>query len=242
MKKVILLIVNILAFTGVISAQGVVFETLKWDFGTIEEEGGVVTCRFNYRNDDEKPAVIHDIMTSCGCTTPEYSRKPLMKGESAYIEITFDPMYRPGKFIKDIYVYVSSEQQPIELQIVGFVNERTLSVEERLPFVLGSGVRISTLYPTVRGCIDGLTTMMTLEYMNTSAESVEIEFVPRRSDTPLLMNYNSRVAPNGMVTMSVGYNYDSSVMGIEQLRDTVDIYINREPVNKVLCITGRTTR
>ncbi|MFR6415865.1 MAG: DUF1573 domain-containing protein [Alistipes shahii] len=47
-----------------------------WDFGTIRESDGRVSHTFTGVNRGDKPLVILDVVTSCGCTVPEFSRQP----------------------------------------------------------------------------------------------------------------------------------------------------------------------
>ncbi|MFR9620544.1 MAG: DUF1573 domain-containing protein, partial [Rikenellaceae bacterium] len=92
------------------ASGSVEFKELVWDFGTIEESGGKVSHIFEIINRGETPVVIHGARASCGCTEPTYSRKPLMGGESGSIAVSFDPQYRPGRFVKEIYIYMSDRE------------------------------------------------------------------------------------------------------------------------------------
>ena len=46
------------------------FESDIWDFGQIAEDGGKVEYLFKFGNNADKPIVILDIKSGCGCTTP----------------------------------------------------------------------------------------------------------------------------------------------------------------------------
>lgn len=240
--RIILLIINILAINIAVAREKVSFEHLIWDFGAIEETGGRVSHSFTFVNSSDQPVVIHGARATCGCTEPSYSRKPIMGGESSTIEVTFDPLYRPGRFVKEIYVYMSDRDEPIELKIMGVVNERELTIEERYPFKIGDRVRIGTLYATVRGVASGESVMTAVEYINMSDKGVEIEFIPKRSGDDLIVNYSRHLKVNQSVTMSLGYHSPTPLEPGEILRDTLDIYINGELANKSLYIIGRQTR
>ena len=84
------------------------FESEKWNFGKIAEDGGNVEHKFVFTNATSKPIVILDVTTSCGCTTPSYSRKPIMSGEKGEIVVSIDPMNRPGHFSKVASVLTSA--------------------------------------------------------------------------------------------------------------------------------------
>ena len=84
-----------------------VFDPDRHDFGSIREADGAVTCTFTGVNRGTKPVVLLDVVTSCGCTVPEYSRKPVLPGASTRIVVTYDPANRPGRFSKELAVYSS---------------------------------------------------------------------------------------------------------------------------------------
>ena len=91
-----------------LAQSGLVFDRPAWDFGTIRETDGPVTHRFVCRNEGEHPEVILQVTTTCGCTTPRYTRKPILPGEEA--EITARSMVffasgdtsRPPTFVQSI--------------------------------------------------------------------------------------------------------------------------------------------
>ena len=85
-----------------LAQSGLVFDRPAWDFGTIRETDGPVTHRFVCRNEGEHPEVILQVTTTCGCTTPRYTRKPILPGEEAEITVTYDPANRPGNFSPEL--------------------------------------------------------------------------------------------------------------------------------------------
>ena len=118
------------------------FDTLTWDFGTVAEAGGRVTHRFGFANRSGRPVVVTDVVATCGCTVPVYSKRPVLPGERSEIAVTFDPMNRPGRFDKAVSVFTSESGDPIRLRITGRVTPRERSVEELYPCDLGGGLRL----------------------------------------------------------------------------------------------------
>ena len=96
--------VLILNALSCLAQSGLVFDRPAWDFGTIRETDGPVTHRFVCRNEGEHPEVILQVTTTCGCTTPRYTRKPILPGEEAEITVTYDPANRPGNFSRKLAV------------------------------------------------------------------------------------------------------------------------------------------
>ncbi len=69
-------------------------------------EGESVDVTFEFSNGGEEPLVIHDAVTSCGCTTADYPNYPLRPGESGKIKTTFKSTGHGGE--NDIVLLVKS--------------------------------------------------------------------------------------------------------------------------------------
>lgn len=78
------------------------------DFGKIKE-GTKVKHVFKLKNVGNQPFLIANATPSCGCTVPSFSKKPIVPGESAEIEIEFDSNGRKGKNTKTITVTSNAE-------------------------------------------------------------------------------------------------------------------------------------
>ena len=70
------------------------------DFAWQEERQGT----FRLKNTGEKPLVIQDVVTSCGCLTVDYPQEPVMPGKEAVIGVTYKAD-SPGYFNKVVTVY-----------------------------------------------------------------------------------------------------------------------------------------
>ena len=119
------------------------FDTQNWNFGDVEESGGNVTHIFTFTNISQRPVVVLDVSASCGCTSPSFSRKPVMPGARGEISVVFDPINRPGKFSKGVSVRLSSNER-VSLNIEGNVIPRERSVDELYPFEVGAGLRLDS--------------------------------------------------------------------------------------------------
>ena len=85
------------------------FEKTKYDFGEVKRKGGDLHIRFDYVNDGNEPLVITRIATSCTCIRTDFRRRPLDPGESATIELTYEPhKMEAGTFHKVVQVYSNS--------------------------------------------------------------------------------------------------------------------------------------
>ena len=89
------------------------------DFSWQEERQGT----FRLKNTGEKPLVIQDIVTSCGCLTVDYSQEPVMPGKEAVLRMTYKAD-SPGYFNKVVTVYYNVEDSPIRLRVSGNALEK----------------------------------------------------------------------------------------------------------------------
>ena len=87
------------------------FKEQSWNFGDIKEDGGDVSHIFSFTNITDSPIVILDVSASCGCTTPTFSRKPIMPNQTGAITVTFAPINRPGKFSNGVSVKLSNNER-----------------------------------------------------------------------------------------------------------------------------------
>ncbi len=76
------------------SGAEIVFESEVHDYGTIDFACDC-TYAFKFTNTGKEPLVITDAKGSCGCTVPKWPKEPVMKGQSNYINVSYDTK-RPG--------------------------------------------------------------------------------------------------------------------------------------------------
>lgn len=237
--RCILLIFCLLAMAGGVGAETLSSSVAEWDFGTIAEDGGQVSHTFELRNGGSEPVVVRYVRTTCGCTNTEFERRPIVAGGVGEITVMFDPRFRPGHFLKDIYIYSTASEDPTILKITGVVSPRVESVEERYPYTLGrDSVRISMLYVTVTPLLRGELTQSGVEYANVSSRPVDVEFRPRRDGGELSLFYDRGVAPGENVQLNVGYAVDPEGDVTTTRRDTVDIYVDGAFSGKSLFVKG----
>src|SRR5690554_1310622 len=62
------------------------FEKKIHDFGDIKEADGVASYVFEFINNGAQPLVVHNVRASCGCTTPDWTRQPVMPGGKGTIK------------------------------------------------------------------------------------------------------------------------------------------------------------
>lgn len=102
MKKTLLGMVAVLGF-GLASAQSISFDKTVFDYGKIET-GSDGHRYFTVKNTGDKPLILSEVKPSCGCTTPEWSKDPILPGKTAQIKVGYNTN-SPGAFSKIIEVF-----------------------------------------------------------------------------------------------------------------------------------------
>ncbi len=124
MKKVFFTLVSVLMFAAASYAQGVLkFNKETHDFGKLTE-GPLATYNFEVTNTGTAPVVITSAQASCGCTTPEWSKDPIMPGGKSVIKVGYNTSGRPGPFNKTITVMSNAENATTILTIKGDVTAK----------------------------------------------------------------------------------------------------------------------
>lgn len=93
------------------------------DFGEINE-GDIVYHKFQFTNVGEGPLSIEDVESRCGCTIPEWPKKPIMPGEKGEILVSFDSKHRPEHQSKAIIVYTNGRPYKTALVIRAYVKPK----------------------------------------------------------------------------------------------------------------------
>jgi len=103
-------------YRAVYDSAHIEFDTLVHDFGSLKE-GEQVLYYFVYTNTGKTDLVISEVSSTCGCTIPEWTKKPLAPGESGELKVVFNSDGKSGRQIKPVVVYSNGSVQPVYLAI-----------------------------------------------------------------------------------------------------------------------------
>lgn len=122
MKKFSILLA-LVVFTGMLAAQKpiVSIEKTTHDFGKIKEQNGNASVTFTLTNKGDAPLVINRVHASCGCTTPTWTKEPILPGKTGTVTAAYNPQNRPGSFVKTISVFTNASTNATVLTIKGDV-------------------------------------------------------------------------------------------------------------------------
>jgi len=109
MKKIFASLILVIAASATVMAQGkgAQFQFKdkndSYDFSTVKEGADAVHV-FEFKNTGDKPLIIQNAEGSCGCTTPEWPKTPILPGKSSAITVKYDTKDRVGPINKSVYI------------------------------------------------------------------------------------------------------------------------------------------
>jgi len=175
MKKSFLFISIFIISASVLAQPVMKISESDHDFGKFKEEAGRQTHNFLVTNTGNSPLVIQNIVASCGCTTPEWTKEPIQPGQSGKITAIYDPKDRPGVFNKTLSVYSNSKPEVVVLVIKGEVIPREKTIEELFTFPVGA-VRFESNHLAFTNIKKTEKKIRVMQIVNTSSEPVKIGF------------------------------------------------------------------
>ena len=112
------------------------FDKTMHEFGTILWKNPV-TATFKITNKGDKPLVISNVTTSCGCTVTDWTKSPILPGKTGEVSSTFDAKAL-GRFRKSIGVYCNASDKPVYLSFRGEVTADPKNYTFTHPYQIGA--------------------------------------------------------------------------------------------------------
>ncbi len=97
------------------------WETEEYDFGTIFE-GDIVTKEFMFRNTGTAPLIIVKASSTCGCTIPEWPKKPIQPDSTSAIKVKFNSLDKMGDQNKVVTIFANTYPNTSKITIKGKVD------------------------------------------------------------------------------------------------------------------------
>ena len=135
MKKIILTLMIAMASTFAFSQNGegetemvngavISFEEKAHNFGDQIPKGSQdVECEFVFTNTGNEPLILSNVRANCGCTTPNWSREPVLPGKTGFIKVKYTTTHRASKFRKQVTVSSNATNGAQILTIEGTIVE-----------------------------------------------------------------------------------------------------------------------
>ncbi|MFI3266320.1 MAG: DUF1573 domain-containing protein [Rikenellaceae bacterium] len=236
MIKYLCTIISLLIFSVSFAApeSTMVFEESSFNFGTIEESSGSVSHTFTFTNTGTTPFVIENVSTSCGCTTPDYTRQPILPNKTGQIKITYDPTGRPGRFSRDVFIVSNSRQNRNTLTIKGVVNPSEPSIEDDFPYQIVGDLRVSSMMANFSYVEQGQNRSIVIAYANATDKTLTVSVADITGSPDFTaVAYPSTLAPGerGSLTLTYdimgdnrwGYISDKCYLVVNGQKNTVPI-------------------
>jgi hypothetical protein len=130
-KNFVLIVLMLSAFTIVANSQELALNAknaspaYKWVTDTIISLGKIELNKpkevvFEFINTGAEPLIITKVEPSCGCTSVDFSRNPIKKGEKGFIKTTYNAA-SSGFFQKTLTVFANTPEYKKVLTIKGEV-------------------------------------------------------------------------------------------------------------------------
>lgn len=121
MKKILFMAASMAMCLAANGADDVTWLSNVYDFGAFDEDTKEKVAVFEMVNTTDEPVAIISATATCGCTVPKYSEEEVAPGDTARIVVSYDPLGRPGRFKKQVYVRTSASPERHKLTLQGTV-------------------------------------------------------------------------------------------------------------------------
>ena len=106
--------------TKPVNGPEIQLEKLFFDFGEVKI-GEVKEVTLSFTNSGNKPLILDNVISSCDCTTVDWSKAPVMPGKSAKITATYTAEHT-GIISKRVTILSNANTDRVVLQLKGNVN------------------------------------------------------------------------------------------------------------------------
>ena len=76
---------------------------------------------FNFKNSGTTPLIIYNVLTTCGCTAPEWPKETIPPKEKSVVKVIFDSTSKIGRQNKVITIRSNSKSGDARLRISAMV-------------------------------------------------------------------------------------------------------------------------
>ena len=167
--------------------NGLEIDKTVHNFGDILLDSGPVSCQFKIKNTGGKPAVIYNVVSSCGCTDVQWTKEPLMQGKTGTISVTYSNDEGAYPFDKNLTVYLSDVKKPVILKVRG------VSIAKKQP--------LSVLYPIHIGQLALRENDIKCGNLEQGGQKSNAVTVANISDSPISVSFDE-VSPNLCIKIS----------------------------------------
>ena len=124
------LLLSIISFNDVLAQQEIVDDSLVFAQIAFEKtyhnfrdmnQGEKAEHFFEFKNIGKAPLVLNNVLSTCGCTVPEWPREPILPDSISHIKVVFDSTSKIGRQNKVITIRSNSRDGDFRLRISAMV-------------------------------------------------------------------------------------------------------------------------
>jgi len=179
MKKLITSLFSVLLIYNLSISQQkgpvISFEKEIHDFGNINEEKGPVTYKFIFTNTGAEPLIIRNVKADCGCTTPGWSKEPILPGKKGFVSAQYNPKNRPNTFNKNVTVQSNATPESKSLRIKGNVIPKPKEITDIYPYDM-QGLRMKSPQIPINRIAHNAKKTVAIEVVNNTNSPQELTF------------------------------------------------------------------
>lgn len=114
------------------------FEKTFIALGAIQDKEEPIKINFNYQNIGKGKVTITDIKADCGCSRPQWDKKPVAFNQKGEIVVYFFPKELSGNQTKTITVFTDGEPNVYYLKFSAFIDDINARVAKTYPSKQGN--------------------------------------------------------------------------------------------------------
>lgn len=173
------------------------------DFGVIREADGKVNCAIHVVNTGNEALFIVKAQAGCGCTGINYPEGSIQPGDTATVNISYNPSGRPGEFSKEVVIHTNAAPGRTTLEIIGDVIPTDATLDQRYPLRAGA-LRVSQAYIPFGNLDKGSNKLLYLSAYNASTDTMLVSVAGEKPHIrPAVIP--DTVPPAQLATLTVHY-------------------------------------
>ncbi|MBC7426529.1 MAG: DUF1573 domain-containing protein [Bacteroidia bacterium] len=181
-----------------------IFDKLEHDFGNIHEEDNTAKIRFWFTNKSEIPIWIVKVETSCGCTTPEWTKDTIQPGGRGYVDAIYDTKNRVGPFSKNVMVYPNVPNYYRFLKITGTVIGKPEPEYQQSEYAMGYGnMAFSKTTITFNPLFNNQKASATIKVINVNEFPLKIKDIADKPDYAEVVFSKKELGPHDSLTITI---------------------------------------
>lgn len=202
------------------------FEPERVDFGHINESDGIVTRSFTITNTSAKEITISEIVSTCDCTVADYKNVVIAPKQSFEVKVSYNPLNRPGRFDRPLFIFVEGYDAPFEISIIGRVTPRERTIEEIYFYDMGHGLLFDNTFAGFAYIEHGKQYEERIALYNNSDRTLRLRLKHIERSGAIRAEYPKTVAPHTSADIKFCYELPLTSKRYGSLDDKFEIKVN----------------